>query len=117
MAEKLDQIKEIEVARGFWSRFRGWMGRNLRSGTALLIYPCSSVHTFFMREAIDVIFLDSDGRVIQVIERLLPWRVSPWVREAVAVLELPEGRARKSGVKEGELLPTPIAELVRNYFN
>ncbi len=117
MAEKMDQIKEIEVARGFWSRFWGWMGRHPRPGAALLIFPCSSVHTFFMRESIDVVFLDPEGRVIQVIEGLVPWRVSPWVREAVAVLEMPEGGARKSGIREGEMLPTPVAELVRIYFD
>lgn len=112
-----DPIKEIEVARGFWSRFRGWMGRKPLPGTALLIYPCSSIHTFFMRESIDVAFLDQEGRVLLIVEGLRPWRVSPWIREAVAVMEMPEGRARKSGINEGEMLPSPLAELARNFFD
>jgi|GEM_PF-361060 len=116
MAEKTDQIKEIEVARGFWSRFRGWIGRIPLPGTALLIYPCSSVHTFFMRVSIDVVFLNPDGRVIMIIEGLRPWRISPFVSQAAAVLELLEGEARKSGIKEGDMLPSPVAELVLNYF-
>lgn len=116
MAGDSEPIKEIEVARGFWSRFRGWMGRNPHPGTALLIYPCSSIHTFFMRVPIDVVFLDQEGRVIMIIEGLMPWRVSPLVREAAAVLEMLEGQARKSGIKEGEMLPSPVAELVLTYI-
>ncbi len=115
MATNFHRIQEIEVAWGFWSRFRGWMGKKpLPQGTALLICPCSSIHTFFMREPIDVAFLDRSGRVLSVIEGLRPWRVSPWIRKAVAVLEMPAFGARISGIKEGEKLPSPLAELVSN---
>ncbi|NLW45457.1 MAG: DUF192 domain-containing protein [Syntrophomonadaceae bacterium] len=116
MAVKPSEITEIEVARGFWSRFRGWMGRKPLPGTALLIYPCSSVHTFFMRTAIDVVFLNSDGLVVKLIEEMRPWRVSPIVLKAVAVLEMLAGDARKSGIREGERLPSPLAELTGTYF-
>ena len=79
MTLKPAEITEVEIARGFWSRFRGWMGRKPLPGTALLIYPCSSVHTFFMQAAIDVVFLNSEGRVVKLVEGLKPWRVSPVV--------------------------------------
>jgi len=117
MVARTAEIAEIEVARGFWSRFRGWMGRKPMPGTALLIYPCSSVHTFFMRTAIDVVFLSSDGQVVKLIEGMRPWRVSPIVFQAVAVLEMLAGDARKSGIREGERLPSPLAELTSTYFD
>jgi len=116
MTVKSAEITEIEVARGFWSRFRGWMGRKMLPGTALLLYPCSSVHTFFMRAAIDVVFLNSEGRVVKLVEGLKPWRVSPVVFQAIAVLEMPAGDARRSGIREGERLPSPLAELTGIYF-
>ena len=116
MTLKPAEITEVEIARGFWSRFRGWMGRKPLPGTALLIYPCSSVHTFFMQAAIDVVFLNSEGRVVKLVEGLKPWRGSPGVLQSIAVLEMAAGDARKSGIREGERLPSPVAELTGNYF-
>jgi uncharacterized protein len=58
------------------------------AGSGLLIPRCSSVHTFGMRFALDLFFLDRDGRVIAVRHRVPPRRVV-WERAAVAVLEIP----------------------------
>jgi uncharacterized membrane protein (UPF0127 family) len=78
-----------------WSRFMGLMGREtLPSGHGLWIEPCSSIHMFFMRFAIDVLFLDREGRVKRVLLRLRPWRVSPVVLGARTVVELPAGTLR-----------------------
>ena len=82
----------MEVARTSWSRFIGLMGRaDLPAGRALWIEPCNSIHMFFMRFAIDVLFLDRDGVVKRVLLRLRPWRVSPIVFGARTVVELPAG--------------------------
>ena len=70
----------------------GLMGRsNLASGEGLWIEPCNSIHMFFMLFAIDVLFLDRDGKVKRVLLRLRPWRVSPIVFGARTVVELPAG--------------------------
>jgi hypothetical protein len=37
-----------------------------RVGEGLLIPNCRSVHTFGMRFALDLLFLDSEGRVVEV---------------------------------------------------
>jgi len=74
------------------SRMRGLLGRGrLEPGEALWIAPCAMIHTFFMRFSLDVVFLDAELRVLRVIERLRPWRVSPWVPWARSVLELEAG--------------------------
>ena len=53
----------VEVARSFWARGRGLMGRaTLPLGFALVIFPESSIHTFFMRVPIDVLFVGRDER-------------------------------------------------------
>jgi uncharacterized membrane protein (UPF0127 family) len=73
-------------------RARGLLGRGPSAGP-LLLAPASSVHTCFMRDPIDVVFLDADLRVVKIAARLPPWRLAG-ARGAVAALELPAGSAR-----------------------
>jgi uncharacterized protein len=101
------------VARTPLTRMRGLLGRRgLDSGEGLLLRPASSVHTFFMRFPIDVVFLDRDGAVLKVASRLPAWRTSA-ARGAKAVVELPAGEAARRGIRVGELLgesaPPPLA--------
>lgn len=77
------------------SRSRGLLGRDaMAREEGLWIVPCPMIHTFFMRFAIDVLFLDRGLRVVRVLEGLKPWRVSPWVFRAHSVLELAGGTLR-----------------------
>lgn len=67
----------LRVARSFWARFRGLMlAPPLPAGDALVIQRCASVHCMFMRYAIDVVYVDDDGRVLQCVRNLRPWRMS-----------------------------------------
>ncbi|MCH8009235.1 MAG: DUF192 domain-containing protein, partial [Chloroflexi bacterium] len=64
-------------ARGFWPRLVGLLRRSsLEPGEALLLDPCTSVHTAFMRFAIDVVYLDRGGKVVKVSPHLKPFRAS-----------------------------------------
>lgn len=69
----------------------------------MLIDRAGSVHMFFMRFSIDVVFLDRDWRVVGVRHALRPWRVAA-ARRAVAALELPAGAAAAAGVESGDVL-------------
>jgi uncharacterized membrane protein (UPF0127 family) len=85
-------VEDLELAGTTWSRFIGLMGRpSLERGRGLWIEPCNSIHMFFMRFAIDVLFLDRQHRVKKVMLELKPWRISPIVFGARAVVELPAG--------------------------
>jgi Uncharacterized conserved protein len=87
-----------------WSRFWGLMGRRrLPNDEGLLIDPCNSVHTFFMRFPIDVLFLDQDDRVLKITTELKPFRVAVG-RGARRVLEITAGRAAGVGVRVGDKL-------------
>jgi uncharacterized membrane protein (UPF0127 family) len=79
----------IPVAKDFRTRLLGlaWRDRE-EAGPGLLIPRCSSVHTFGMRFALDVYFLDSEGRVISFRRRVPPRRVLRR-RGAAAILEIP----------------------------
>jgi uncharacterized membrane protein (UPF0127 family) len=86
--------RRVERADNPWSRTRGLLGRpGLEPGHGLWLAPCRQVHTFFMRFAIDVVFLDRIGTVLRLCRRMAPWRVSPWVGGAVSALELASGEA------------------------
>jgi len=94
-----------EKAETHWARLMGLMGRrSLPEGGALLIKPCSSVQTFFMRFPIDVLFLDGDGQVVKVVPALKPYRVAFGGRGARSALELPAGVAAHCGIAVGDRL-------------
>ncbi len=71
---------------------RGAIGNEPGPEEALVI-PTAQVHTFFMRAPIDVVFCGRDWRVLHVVHRMRPWRVSKWVGGAGHVVELPAGAA------------------------
>jgi uncharacterized protein len=92
------------VAETFMSRLRGLLGRSeLPRDEGLLIIPCGSVHTWFMRFPIDVVFLDRDLRVVGVAADVRPWRMR-WRRGGKRVLELAAGEAAARGVGVGDRL-------------
>ena len=80
---------DAEIAETFAERAKGLIGRRgLEPGTGMLITKCNCIHTFFMRFAIDAMFLDKSGRVVKVVRNIRPWR--PWVWggwRAASVLE------------------------------
>jgi uncharacterized protein len=83
---------------------RGLVGRSsLEPGSGMLIDAAPSVHMFFMRFPIDVVFLDRDWTVVRIVHALKPWRVAG-ARRAVAALELPAGTAAEAGLTEGDVL-------------
>jgi len=73
---------------------------SLPTDESLLIEPCKQVHTFFMRFAIDVVFLSSSNQVLKI-SSMKPWRLSPLVWNAKRVLELPVGSCSDAGLTEG----------------
>jgi hypothetical protein len=94
------------VAHTMFTRMRGLLGkRGLDSGEGLLIRPAPSIHTFFMRFPIDVVFLSRQGEVLKVAERVPPWRARS-CRHSYAVLELAAGEAGRRGIALGDRLDT-----------
>jgi uncharacterized membrane protein (UPF0127 family) len=83
---------------------RGLLGRSgLENGEGILLQPASSVHTFFMRFAIDVVFLGREGEVLKIAKRVPPWRTRA-AKGARAILELGPGEAGRRGIRVGDRL-------------
>jgi len=75
----------------------------LDPGQGLWIVPCESVHSFFMKFTIDLVYLDKNKIVRKVRHRMVPWRVSACL-SAHSILELPAGAVAASGTQAGDQL-------------
>jgi uncharacterized membrane protein (UPF0127 family) len=94
----------VEIAGTSESRRRGLLGRDsLDPSSALVIAPCSAIHTFFMRFAIDVVFVDRGGSVLKIVRDLPPWHMAASLR-AYAVIEMTGGSLQQSDVAVGDRL-------------
>ena len=97
-------VAKARVASSIWSRFWGLMWRrSLPQGEALIIDPCNSVHTLFMRFPIDVTFVDKDRRIVKIAEGVKPFRAAVG-RGSRWVIEMPSGAAGRAGLVVGDLL-------------
>ena len=93
-----------ELAITSSTRRRGLLGRNgLDPGAALVIAPCNSIHMFFMRFAIDVVYVDRAGRVRKIVRGLRPWRISA-AMFAYAVIEFGAGALDHCDIERGDRL-------------
>lgn len=77
-------------------------------GQGLLIEPCTSIHTFFMKLPIDALFLSPSLEVVGLYHALAPWGMSRLHLDAAQVLELPAGVALGSGTEVGDHLAIDI---------
>jgi uncharacterized membrane protein (UPF0127 family) len=94
-----------QKARSFVARGRGLMFTDeLPEGEGLVIEPCNSIHMFFMRYPLDVLFLSREGQVLHVYESIKPWRVGRVVRGARMAVELPAGSIRRTGTEVGDVV-------------
>lgn len=90
--EKLAADK-VELADTFFKRLVGLIGKkNLMEGEGLLLTNCPAVHCFFMKTAIDAVYLTKDFTVLWI-ETLKPWRKGSHIKKTKHILELAEGTA------------------------
>jgi hypothetical protein len=92
--------RRAELAASPLRRLVGLMGRTgWETSDGLLIRPCNSVHTFFMRMSIDVLFVSREGAVVDLVPARRPWRIGPVRWRAAWALELPDGAIAESGTR------------------
>lgn len=96
--------ERCELADSFWTRFRGLMGRSeLAAGEGMLFRPGGSVHMFFMKFPLDVVFCDRELRVVAIRPQVQPWKTAG-VRGAKVTVELAAGEAAARGLEAGTQL-------------
>jgi len=100
--------ERLESAGGLGGKGRGLLGRDgLEPGTGMIFEngrftPFMWMHMFFMRFAIDIVFIGRRNTVIQINRQLKPWRLSSVVFGARRALELPSGAAEASSTQVGD---------------
>lgn len=95
-----DDSIPVAKADTFLKRLIGLMCRK-KSDYGLLLNPCNSVHTFFMRYELDLLFLDESNRILKVMRNVKPRRITGAVRGAKTVLEYPSSLGAFRGIKIG----------------
>jgi len=93
------------MADNILTRIKGLLGRKeFSAGEALVLRPCNSVHTFFMRFPIDVLFIDRNNYVVGVVSALKPARLSKVFFRSACAIELPIGTIQSARISKGDLL-------------
>ena len=95
---------EADLAATFLLRFKGLMLQHIKEDTALLILPCNEIHCLNMLSPIDVIYINKQGAISEITERMEPWTIGKKVKDAYMVLELAPGKSKEYEMKKGDML-------------
>lgn len=96
-------VGHLETANGLFDRMRGLLGRSgLGCGKGMYLSPCMSVHTFFMRFSIDLVFLDGNRTVVSIHKQIKPWHIVWGGFSAAGVVEIETGWFPWEKLKKGD---------------
>lgn len=102
ISRNTELASNVELADTSAKRSKGLLGRNgLSPGEGLWIVPCESVHTFGMRFAIDLVYLDRLHRIRKIRRNVVPWRLSGCLT-AHSVIELASGTIQEQDIQRGD---------------
>ena len=94
---------QAQYANRFINRLIGLLGKKeMLEGEGLIIYPCNMVHSLGMRMTIDVLFLNQIHEVVYCMERMPPNKISPHIKDASYVIELPPGLIAQTNTRMGD---------------
>lgn len=102
LTENLIVTKDLKMAESFMDQFLGLIKKS--NPKSLLFKSRFGIHTFFLKESIDVVVLDSHFRVTKIKKNLKPYRIFFWNPRYFYVLELPFGTINKYSVNIGDQL-------------
>lgn len=98
-------VERVGIAQDFKSRSIGLLGRQgLDKDEGLLIKPCNSIHTFFMKFSIDAIFLDKSGHIVKIATGIKPWRLCGAILTGYMVLETSAASQAKELSSLGDMI-------------
>ncbi len=95
-------LASADIANTAKSRRRGLIGQT-SIDSALVISPCKWIHSFGMKCAIDVLYLDATGLVVKT-QQLKPMRVAAPVGRSKTIVEMSAGLIERFGVRVGDLI-------------
>lgn len=96
---------DVKAAQNFFTRSFGLLLRkSLSDNEGLIIKPCCSIHTFFMKFPIDVLFINKNNEIIALYENVKPYRILPIHLNSYYVIELSSGSVSEKNVEKGDLI-------------
>jgi uncharacterized membrane protein (UPF0127 family) len=97
--------KKVHMADTFFKRLKGLMfSKELPSDSGLYIRPCQGIHTFFMGYSIDVLHLDSSGKVVGIEENVQPGKIGKVHPHTIEIIELPAGKIQNTQTTFGNTI-------------
>lgn len=96
-------LDRLRFARSIRTRTKGLLGRRELAPGEGLAFREKSIHMFFMRMPLDIVFCDADLRVVKIVPDLAPWRLAACA-QARYVLEIGPGEARRLAIEAGTVL-------------
>ena len=95
----------VYIAETITQRTLGLMWvSDFNEGSALILAGGGGIHTFMVSQPLDLLFLDQHKRILRIIGSISPSRISPWVRGAKWIVELPAGSLEGADIKTGDQL-------------
>ncbi len=105
-------VEDGRIADNVFTRVKGLLGKKgLEPGAGLLISPCSSIHSMWMRFRFDAVFISRENEVVHLMEDMPPWRASKMVWQAKSVLEIPSGWIAATGTEVGDQLKLEVTQV------
>jgi len=96
-------VKVIKAA-GFVKKLTGLIFRKLKENEIFLIDNCNGVHTLWMRRPIDIIFLNQNDEVVALFRNFRTFRITPFIKSSVKVIETEAGFIEKCKISCGDIL-------------
>ncbi|MDH5722126.1 MAG: DUF192 domain-containing protein [Alphaproteobacteria bacterium] len=111
---------EVEIAKVPKEHMTGMMFRKeVQQNTGMLfLFNEAEVKSFWMKNTfvpLDIIFIDRNGKILNIHSNAIPGDLSPIKSkgEALAVLEIGGGEAKRFGVQEGDMLKNASFEEIQ----
>ncbi len=97
--------ENVIMADTMFKRMKGLLGyKEIKKGYALILNPCNSIHTFFMKFSIDVVFLNKNNQVVKIIQSIKPFRMTGVYLNSKITIELSPGTIESSQTQKGDIL-------------
>jgi uncharacterized membrane protein (UPF0127 family) len=107
----------VTAADTHLARLKGLLGRlRLKSDEGIWVIPSQGVHTIGVLVPVDLIYLDSDKKVLHTIESFGTFRIGPIRRRCASVLELPARTIYSSQTQVGDELLICSPEEMEDYL-
>lgn len=91
---------KIKITKNFKDRLIGLMGKK-NINYSLLIKNCKSIHTFFMKEEIDVLLLDKNNIIIDIKRNIKPNKIIIFKnKKRTNILEMPNNSSLKYKIND-----------------